>query len=446
MRFSATVDLSPKIFSLFIDNSAAKAMIERFDFGRSSNFFVKLDGRGPSRDRKTWHTEGRVTASNFAYNQIPVQNVITNFNVSDQVLTFSNFRLDRDEGSISGDVARIDGRAGIATVSGVAGTIDPVLTTAYFAPKVSKHLERYRFTQPPSLTLEGDLALKGAIGNDFTVTFKSPAEASYTFLKKSLPLSGPDGTAKIVDTRLNLDLRSKLFGGDVDVAGNFNMAKAEKAFNAKVSVEGIDFGQLADTYEIKTKSEGTFTGRAELVGQIGSLESIDAKGAAIIYNGNVFSIPILRPLSKLVKVMMPRNSKAGYSIASEASARLQLQEGVLRAEDFQAVAGGFKLKGEGTVDLIDDDIDFNVEMNLRGAPGVVLYPVSRLFKYKGEGPMAAPDWRPVNFSLPRGDGRACLGRQGSCRGSEAAATAMEKASAPTSSRMASRSSARSAAV
>ncbi len=179
-----------------------------------------------------------------------------------------------------------------------------------------------------------------------------------------------------------------------------------------MKVEGIDFGQLADTYEIQTESQGTFTGNAELSGQIGSLESIDARGGAIIYNGNVFSIPVLGPLSKLINVMMPKNSGAGYSIASEASARLQLKDGVLRAEDFQATAGGFKLKGEGTADLIADNIDFNIEMNLRGAPGVVLYPVSRLFKYKGEGPMSAPEWRPVNFSLPRGDGPGLLGGPG----------------------------------
>ena len=51
-------------------------------------------------------------------------------------------------------------------------------------------------------------------------------------------------------------------------------------------------------------------------------------------------------------------------------------------------------------------------MNVRGAPGVVLYPVSRLFKYKGEGAIADPNWRPVNFSLPRGDGPGLLGGPG----------------------------------
>jgi hypothetical protein len=412
MRYSATVDLSPKIFSMFIDNDVATKMIDRFDFNRQSNFFVKLDGRGPARDRKTWHTVGKVNASNFRYNEIPVQSVQTKFTVDEQILTFSDFQLDREEGSIFGKVARIDSKRKLATVSGVYGTVDPVATTGYFAPKVAKHLERYQFAEAPTVTLEGDIGLKGPTGNNFTVTFKSPGSARYTFLNKSLPIVAPDGRATIVGTKLNLDLKSKLFDGNVDVEGNFNLKRGEKAFEAKVAVDRIDFSKLVDTYEIKTESQGTFTGNANLRGQVGALESIDANGSAILYNGNVFAIPTLGPMSKLINRMMPKNPDAGYSIASEASSKLQMSNGILSAKNFEATAGGFRIRGEGTVDLIAQEIDFNAQMNVRGAPGVVLFPVSRLFKYKGEGSISNPTWRPVNFTLPRGDGPGILGGPG----------------------------------
>ena len=418
MRYEATVDLSPKIFSRFIDNEAAKGMIERFEFDRSPNFFVHLEGRGPARDRATWHTTGNVSTSNFRYNGTPVKNVVTNFEVSNQILTFTDFRLDREEGYISGDMARIDTKRRVATVRGVSGTIDPVMTTRYFAPKTSKHLERYQFAAPPTITLDGDIGIKVPDGNNFTVTFKSPGQARYTFLKKSLPLLAPDGKVKIVGTKLNLDLKSRLFDGEVDVEGDFNLKRGEKSFDATVQLDKIDFGQLADTYEMQTKSEGTFTASATFSGQVGVLESIEAEGSAIIYNGNVFSIPTLGPMSKLIRLMMPKNSDAGYSIADRASSKLRLSGGRLYATDFQAEAGGFRLKGDGSVDLIAEEIDFNVQMNVRGAPGVVLYPVSRLFKYKGEGDLYNPDWRPVNFTLPRGDGPGLLGGPGLFRDDE----------------------------
>ena len=412
MRFQATVDLSPKIFSLFIDNRVAKKMIERFDFDRSPNFFIRFEGHGPARDRATWRTEGNVSASNFRYNGTPVKSVVTNFELSEDILTFTDFRLDREEGFISGEMAMIDPKKHLASVRGVRGTIDPVPTTRYFAPKVADKLVRYRFAQPPTVTLDGDIATRGSDGHDFTVTFETPGEAGYTFLKKPLPLSAPRGEVRIVDSKLNLDLDTQLFGGDVHVLGDFNLKKGEKAFDATVTVDKIDFGQLADTYELKTDTEGEFTGNATLSGQIGSFESISAKGAASIFNGNVFAIPVLGPISRLINRMMPEKPQAGYSVANEASAKLQLEDGKLRAEEFQAIAGGFKLKGEGTVDFIADDIDFNMQMNVRGAPGVVLFPVSRLFKYKGEGPISDPRWRPVNFTLPRGDGPGLLGGPG----------------------------------
>ena len=396
MRYSATVDLSPEIFSLFIDNE-----IDRFDFDRSPTFYIHLKGGGPSLDRRDWLAEGNVAVNDFRYNGTPVKQVDTNFEISDQILTFTDFRLGREEGSLSGEYARIDASRRLATVRGIKGTIDPVAVTSYFAPKVSKHLQRYHFAVPPEITLDGDMGTKGPAGNNFTVTFKSPGEASYTFIKKPLPLRSPDGIATIVETKLDLDLKTQLFGGDVHVTGKFDMKRGEKAFTSNVSVEDIDFGKIAETYEIKTKSQGRFTGNAELSGLVGSLESIDAKGSAIIYDGNVFAIPVLGPLSKLINTMMPKDSKAGYSIANEASADLELHGGKLHAKRFEAAAGGFRLKGEGTADLIADNIDFNMQMNLRGAPGVVLYPVSRLFKYKGEGSIRDPRWRPVNFTLPR---------------------------------------------
>jgi len=412
MRYKATVDLSPKIFSLFIDNEIAKDMIDRFSFDRSPNFLIEFEGYGPAKDRNTWITSGSVSASDFKYRGTPVKNVFTYFALEDNVLDFTNFRLDRAEGFLTGDLASIDSNRMIATIEGVSGTIDPVGTTLYFAPHVSEKLKQYDFSQPPTVTLDGDIGLEKDADHDFTVTFKSRHDARYTFLDKSLPIVAPDGKVEITGEELDLDLKAKLFEGDVHVTGKFDLSENGTAFTSTVAIRKIDFGQLAETYELKTSSQGHFTGNATIAGNIGSLESIIANGSAVIHDGNVFAIPVLGPLSKMIDLMMPKKRQAGYSIASEASAKLYLSEGKLRAEEFNALAGGFNLVGGGTVDLIADDIDFDVQMNLRGAPGVVLYPVSRLFKYKGEGPIADPTWRPVNFSLPRGDGPGLLGGPG----------------------------------
>ena len=41
-------------------------------------------------------------------------------------------------------------------------------------------------------------------------------------------------------------------------------------------------------------------------------------------------------------------------------------------------------------------------MNAKGVPGVILYPVSKLFEYVSDGKMSEPVWRPK--LLPKGGG------------------------------------------
>ena len=331
MRYDAKVSLSPKIFAMFIDNEVAKNMIDRFGFDSSPDFLIDFDGYGPAKDRKTWITNGFVSASDFKYRGTPVKNVTTYFALADDVLDFTDFRLDRKEGFLTGKLARIDSNRKIATIEGVEGTIDPVGTTRYFAPWLSERLKEYQFSQPPELTLDGDIDLASGDNHDFTVTFKSRHEARYTFIKKSLPILSPDGKVEIDGSNLDLDLKANLFDGDVHVTGNFGLESDNRAFNSTVAVRKIDFAKLAETYELKTSSQGSFTGNANIAGNVGSLESINANGSAIIHDGNVFAIPVLGPLSKLINVMMPKKPQAGYSVASEASANLYLSGGQLRS-------------------------------------------------------------------------------------------------------------------
>ena len=47
------------------------------------------------------------------------------------------------------------------------------------------------------------------------------------------------------------------------------------------------------------------------------------------------------------------------------------------------------------MNYINDKMDFRVRINMQGLPGVVLYPVSKLFEYYTDGPLPDPVWRPL---------------------------------------------------
>jgi hypothetical protein len=50
--------------------------------------------------------------------------------------------------------------------------------------------------------------------------------------------------------------------------------------------------------------------------------------------------------------------------------------------------------GHGDIDFLDDKLDFNVRLNMKG-PGVLLTPVYKLLEYAGTGSLKKPDWRPA---------------------------------------------------
>ena len=76
------------------------------------------------------------------------------------------------------------------------------------------------------------------------------------------------------------------------------------------------------------------------------------------------------------------------------------EQGIIKILNFQALTPSFILNGKGTIDGVSDDLDLEVEMNARGPLRLVGWPISKLLRYKGEGTLKDPKWKPVNFSIP----------------------------------------------
>jgi hypothetical protein len=78
-------------------------------------------------------------------------------------------------------------------------------------------------------------------------------------------------------------------------------------------------------------------------------------------------------------------------------------DGVIRTDDLDVDGRGFTMIGQGDLLFIEDRMDFTVRVNARGVPGVLLYPVSKLFEYIADGKLSEPKWRPR--VLPKGGER-----------------------------------------
>jgi len=110
--------------------------------------------------------------------------------------------------------------------------------------------------------------------------------------------------------------------------------------------------------------------------------------------GDVFAIPVFGPLSGILNGIVPG---MGYNVARQASASFDVRNGVLSTDDFSVKGQGFEMVGGGTVFFLDDKINFNIRINASGLPGVLLFPVSKLFEYTSDGALSKPSWRPARL-------------------------------------------------
>lgn len=402
MRYKGNLEMDPSVFLPFFTKEETKTFLRRFKFGNSPGISVQVEGSGQVSNPPGWHAKGRVALGPFQYNGIPAESAVGTFEIINRDQFFRDFRVDRPEGHISGDLVSIDYETKITILENLRGRVYPAYAAAYVAPKTAEVLHPYKFKTPPRIELSGTVDAVQRKQTDLLVNFSSDGEANYDVLGKTLPLMQPTGTVRIHDRMVEVDLTSSLLDGDCKFGGVFNIDPENRTYQARFDVSKASFSKIADLYEFDSQTQGQISGNFAWKGIGGQDEiPITGDGKAIIINGDVFAIPILGPLTKFVNALLPK-SKAGYSVAHEATAEFHMENNVVLTRDFQALTPAMKIAGKGTVNVITKEMNFDAEMNFRGTVvSILFFPVSKLFKYKGEGTLDDPRWRPINFSLPK---------------------------------------------
>ena len=114
-------------------------------------------------------------------------------------------------------------------------------------------------------------------------------------------------------------------------------------------------------------------------------------GSLRVEEGRVFAIPILGPLSEIINKIIPG---AGFQAARLATADFTVGDEKINTKNLKIEGAGFSLFGSGDIYFVADKMNMSVRLNARGLPGLVLFPVSKLFEYVGTGSLSKPDWRP----------------------------------------------------
>lgn len=296
--------------------------------------------------------------------------------------------------------------------SGVTGTLhirrDLVSVDLGGKSTPDQQFTTVRFDAATPMSIKGEFGITKETADrvmNYTVLVDSPQTMKLLLSGREFPISGLDATVKHQDGKLSVNAAGVLFGGRLGAVLEFPDGGRTGRHSATVALDRIEFGRLTALFGSNDETGGLLTGRFNYETPDGRGATIDGAGAATLEEANIFALPLLGPLSTIISALLP-GDRIAYSVARQASAAFHATGGTVTMTEFEAATRTFKLTASGDIDIIKDRVDLIARVNLRGAPGLLLYPVSKLFEYGANGSIDQPNWRPrvLNGTFRRGGG------------------------------------------
>lgn len=410
VQYQTEIKLDPLVFRPFFDEKGRK-FIDAWNFGEVSTIYIAAVGQGEGWNPFAWSNRGEIDLRHFRLNGVDFQEMETDFETDGETQWFRNVALVRKEGEIVAELAQNNVKAKQWEVKGVVSTVDPIEGARAFSPKLATALERYQHSSPPTVRLAGLLDARRAdeVGdesrrNELKISFSGGGDARYVFLGKTLTLTEPSGEVVVEGSRVHLtSLEAGVFGGRFELEYDAkNVRSKEQPFEANVKVAGVPLEAVTKHYSERDAIKGAVDADFHLEGNAGQVASISGGGEARISNGYLFAIPVLGPLSQLIFKNDPNSANGrngGNSVAKEASASFSISRGIIATDDIEALTQTFRVRGAGTVSLVDKSVDLEAVVNTREAfSRTLLTPVSELLTYSCTGTITEPIWKPKHIS------------------------------------------------
>ncbi len=380
--------INPKALRPWLSGKAAETLAE-FEFNQPPQITLEARGTAPALDAVI--VEGEVGMGAASFRGVPADSATAKVRYANRVLSIAPFRVERSEGSGDGSL-HFDFRRDEVRLEKIRAHVNPPEVAMWIDPRLVKAILPYRFpSQPPNLLIDGLVHTKRGKTTRLAIQVDAPAGMDYTFLRKNL--TAPQVSAKLLFTsdRLKIsDLSAALFGGSLKGGADISLVPSRPGHTASLSLENVDFARLTKLYFDYGDSEGRLNGRYEFTGRGEDARAMKGRGVLTVTNGNVFAIPFLGPLSGVLNGIVPG---MGHAVARHAAASFAIEDGVIATEDLVVQGNGFSMIGNGKLFFVDDKMDFDMRINAQGLPGVLLFPVSKLFEYTADQKLSNPVWR-----------------------------------------------------
>jgi hypothetical protein len=363
--------------------------LRQWEWQRSPS--IRLTIRGRDHNPGTWKGDGTVIFGRTRFRGAWMNSADTKIHFADGALTCEDLHVTRNEGSGTGSFT-YDFKKHEVRIANIKSSLNPAEVIFWIDPKIWNTVVPYKFRRPPSVTANGLYQFHGGKNTRLEIKAEGANGMDYIFLGKTLPFDRISARLLFTNDRLQItDLRGALLSGTLRGNADISLARNDPRYRANISVNEINFPLLTDLYYNYKTALGLLNATYDFTGLGSDPRSMRGHGKVEITNGDVFAIPIFGPLSGILNRILPGS---GYSIAHRATANFEVNEAIIHTDDFEADGTLFSMLGHGDVHFLDDKLDFNLRLNMKG-PGVVLTPMYKLFEYAGTGSLKKPDWRPA---------------------------------------------------
>jgi hypothetical protein len=446
--------MDPNAFLPFAKMKQTRDIIQRFEFSPESSIHLELTGSGPVFDPQKCLNQGRGDLRNFKYRGLHLEELQADVEFQHPMQHYRNVKVRRAEGVAEAAHVEVDDVAKWVKLEGTKSGIDPVGLVGVFAPKTADIVAKYRLPNTTQAEVSGTIFYKDPTRSDFMVKFQHPSGTGrYSLFDEDYIIRSPRGELSFKGMDMDFDVSGQLFGGpmsakgrvdlrpesdnfsvlvtaakfpyevfskdmpfekvraevfergkgvnfDVQAAvmgGNFTLkgatagARDPQAYAGEMQMKNISLPKFAEIYWKGNDSQGDATGYFKFTGKLNNWQALKGTGALTILNGNLYSIPIVGMLAPVLGTILPKQI-AGYNIAKEADCTFSVADGFMVSKDFEALTSTFKILLDGSIDFINDQLDMNAQVRVRGLPGIVFLPFSELLEYKGTGDTANPKW------------------------------------------------------
>lgn len=388
LRVQVRSTINPKPLQPLLSGNASKVLGE-FEFHEAPAITAEI--RGTELGRDTCTVTGELRVGQASYRGVGCESLTSGFRYEKGVLSFPLAQLRRAQGGGTGGLV-FDFNSDEVRLLNIRGSAFPPEIATWIHPNLVRDVSPYRFKAPPNLVVDGLVHTKGGKSTDLTVEIDAPLGMNYTFLGRELSAPQISGKLRFWWDRMRIEGASAmLFGGRLFGDAEISIRRERPGHSVQLRADNIDFASLTRLYFKYDDSQGRLNGHYHFTGRGPDARTMRGSGELTVTDGNVFAIPFLGPLSGILNTIVPG---MGYNVARRAWAPFTVEAGVIRAPELVVEGNGFSMIGEGRLFFLDDRMDFDMRINAQGLPGVLLFPVSKLFEYTSTDKLSKPEWRP----------------------------------------------------